>query len=96
MLRNYTQDKPLGYQQIAGLVAATALTVPAGAVICIITPESQAVRWRDDGVAPTATVGYPLSVGAELECTTQNMAGIQFIQQAATATLNITYYGAPL
>ncbi len=96
MQRNYSQDKPLGYQQIVGLAAATALTPPAGTVICIITPETQAVRWRDDGVDPTAAIGYPLAVGIELECTIQVMTAIKFIQQVASATLNISYYGAPL
>jgi hypothetical protein len=92
---NYRNDRPLGYQQIIGLAAATALTVPTGANYAIICTESQDVRWRDDGVNPTAGVGYPLAVGSELEMTS-NLAAIRFIQQAATATLNISYYGFPL
>ena len=51
----------LGYQQITSLTASTALTVPAGATLAVIVPESQSVRWRDDGVAPTASVGMPLT-----------------------------------
>jgi hypothetical protein len=95
MLRNLSKDRPLGYQQIIGAVAATALTVPAGSVYCIIQTEAQALRWRDDGVNPTAAIGYPLAVGNELVYTGQ-LDAFRLIQIAATATINICYYGAPL
>ena len=95
MIRNLSRDRPLGYQQIIGAVASTALTVPAGTVYCIIQTEAQAIRWRDDGVAPTAAIGYPLAVGAELAYSGQ-MDAFRLIQIAATATINIVYYGAPL
>jgi len=89
-----------GYQQIVGLAASTGLTIPtrssqtgiAGTpTVAIITPEGQAVRWRDDGVAPTATVGMPLAVGAVL-IYDGDLTRIRFFQQAATATLNVSYY----
>lgn len=90
----YIAEKPLGYQQITSLSAATALTVPAGTQYALISPESQAVRWRDDGTSPTATVGYPLAVGAELKYTAGSFAIVKFIEQAASAKLNIVYYGS--
>jgi len=95
MKTNYRNDRPLGYQQITSLSAAQTLTVPAGAIYAIVMPEGQDVRWRDDGTAPTATVGYPLAVGNELELTSQ-LAVIQFVQTTASAKLNISYYGFPL
>lgn len=89
----------LGYQQITSLSSATALTVPTKDLnglncrpsIAIITPEAQAVRWRDDGVAPTATVGMPLAVGVTLQYD-GDITKIKFIDQVAGAKLNITYY----
>jgi hypothetical protein len=89
----------MGYQQIASLSSATKLTVPArnlsGLVgtprIAIITPETQAVRWRDDGVAPTASVGMPLAAGVTLQYD-GDLSQIQFIEQTASAKLNISYY----
>jgi len=81
----------LGYQQITSLSASTALTVPTGATMALITPESQAVRWRDDGVAPTSSVGMPVAVGESLNYD-GDLSRIRFIQQAASATLNISYY----
>ena len=89
----------LGYQQITSLGSATALTIPqkdlnglaGSARIAIITAESQAVRWRDDGVAPTASVGMPLAGGVTL-LYDGDLSKIQFIEQTAGAKLNITYY----
>lgn len=82
---------PKGYQQIVGLAASTALTVPAGALVAVITTEGQNVRWRDDGTAPTAAIGFNLNVGQALFYD-GSLAALKFIQQAATATLNISYY----
>lgn len=93
MFPGYRGEQALGYQQITSLSAATGLTVPAGAAFALISPESQAVRWRDDGTNPTATVGYPLPAGAELVCTAAQLSVIKFIEQVASAKLNICYYG---
>lgn len=81
----------LGYQQITSLSAAASLTPPAGATLAIIVCEAQAVRWRDDGTAPSATVGMPLAVGTVMNYD-GNLKGIQFFEQAASAKLNISYY----
>lgn len=89
----------LGYQQITSLSSAANLTVPTNdklgnrqqATIALITPEAQAVRWRDDGIAPTATVGMPLAVGVTLQYD-GDLTSIQFFEQAAGAKLNISYY----
>lgn len=93
MNAGFQADEPLGYQQITSLSAATALTIPSGTSFCIVTPETQAVRWRDDGTNPTATVGYPLDAGVELVYTGAQLARLKFIEQAASAKLNICYYG---
>jgi hypothetical protein len=89
----------LGYQQIATLTSATALTVPLTDVnglscrptIALITPETQGVRWRDDGTAPSASVGMPLAAGVTLQYD-GDLTKIQFIEQTASAKLNISYY----
>lgn len=89
----------MGYQQITSLSASTGLTVPTRTqiglastpAIAIITPEGQAVRWRDDGVAPTAAVGMPLAAGVTLQYD-GDLTKIRFIEQTAGAKLNVTYY----
>lgn len=81
----------LGYQQITSLSASTGLTVPSGATLALIVPETQNVRWRDDGTAPTASVGMPIFVGASLSYD-GDLNRIRFIEQTASATLNVSYY----
>lgn len=81
----------LGYQQITSLSAAAGLTIPTGATMALIIPETQAVRWRDDGTAPTASVGMPVAVGESLNYD-GDLSRIRFIEQTASAKLNISYY----
>jgi len=89
----------LGYQQITSLSSATGLTVPQTDLnglackppLAIITAETQAVRWRDDETAPTASVGMPLAAGATLQYD-GDLTKIRFIEQTASARLNISYY----
>lgn len=83
---------PRGYQQITSLSSAASLTVPSGAKRALIIAESQAVRWRDDGTNPTSSVGMTLSVGETLDYR-GDLSSIKFIESAASAKLNISYYG---
>jgi hypothetical protein len=88
-----------GYQQITDLTASTALTVPikspeglnARPVLALIVAEGAPVRWRDDGVAPSATVGMPIAVGVPFQYD-GDLTKIRFIQQSASGILNISYY----
>lgn len=82
---------PLGIVQITALSAAKGLTVPAGANVAVISPETQAVRYRDDGTAPTATVGIPIAVSQEFVYT-GSLSTIEFIEQTASAKLNVAFY----
>lgn len=89
----------LGYQQITSLSSATNLTVPATDLnglnqrptIALITCEGQAVRWRDDNVNPTASVGMPLAVGVTLQYD-GDLTIIKFIEQVSGGKINISYY----
>ena len=81
----------LGFQQITSLSSATGLTVPAGATRALIAPLTQGIRWRDDGTAPTASVGMPVAAGTYLSYD-GDLKNIKFIETSASAELNITYY----
>jgi hypothetical protein len=88
-----------GYQQITSLSGAAALTVPQRTpegmngkpVFALIVAEGAPVRWRDDGTNPTSSVGMPLAIGVPLQYD-GDLNKIRFIQQSASATLNISYY----
>src|SRR5512135_3184756 len=93
--------RPLGYQQIlaATLASATHLTLPTlpnGMLVGYVVIQcegaaSATVRWRDDGTAPTSTVGMILDGGQELAYT-GDPTMIPFIVDAGSPILNISYY----
>lgn len=83
---------PLGYVQVTSLSSAVGLgTVPTGATIALIQPETTNVRWRDDGSNPTTTVGMILAAGDTL-IYNGNLQAIKFIEITGSAKLNISYY----
>lgn len=85
---NYTD---LGYvQQAVGATSAALTTIPAGAKYAVITVEGAAIRYRLDGVAPTASVGNPAAIGAQITIST-TLSGVRVIQQATGAVINIEY-----
>lgn len=86
------QQFPLGYQQITDLTGVVLLVPPTGACLAVIQAEGAPVRWRDDNVAPSASVGMRLSQNSELQLDVI-LTGVRFIQEAAGAKLNISYYG---
>ena len=88
---------PLGYEQITNLSSAVGLgplttAIPNDTIMVLIQAEAAGVRWRDDGVAPTATVGMILAAGQTFQYTTPDFTRIQFIQMSAGAILNVAYY----
>ena len=78
-------------EQITGLSAVKGLTVPEGTRLVVIEAETQAVRWRDDGTDPSATVGMPLPTGVP-KAYTGDFSAIKFKEQTPSAKLNISYY----
>ena len=61
-----------------------------------VTCETDAVRWRADGTAPTSSVGHVMAAASSLSFTGANykhlIANIQFIKVTNDATLSITYF----
>lgn len=89
----------MGYQQISDVSSAVGLTVPVTtpngssvkANFALIVAETQNVRWRDDGVNPTASVGMLLVAGTPLQYD-GDLNRIKFIETTASAKINISYY----
>lgn len=79
-------------QHNLAITAATSLTVPADALAAQVCVTGTKVNYRWDGTAPTASVGQPLLSGQCFFFAGRNiLAALQFIQTAATATLDVTY-----
>lgn len=84
----------LGYTQITNLSAAVGVgTVPAGTETVLLQAQTQNVRYRDDGTDPTATVGMILVALTMYEFTVAQIARMKFFEAAASAVLNISFYG---
>lgn len=77
----------LGFQQLTPTVA-TNLTVPNGATLAVIV-SAASFTWRDDGTAPTATVGMVWPANVPLYYN-GNLSKIQVIN--ASGTVNVSYY----
>lgn len=91
--------KAFGYQQVAagGTTAAFSLTLPGAAnngplpSFALIQAETQALRWRDDGVDPTTSVGMLIPAGSTLEYFGP-LAKLRLVNATAGAVANISYY----
>lgn len=87
---------PLGYCQLTSVGAATKLSscsggIPAGATMAYIEIEAQAARYRDDGVAPTASVGMPIASGGSIFYA-GTLSAVQIIEQTSGAKVNVLFY----
>lgn len=102
MSPGYKALKSLGYVQITGPDAATTIAsafpggvIPLGTVMLQIIVATQAIRWRDDGTAPTAAIGYPLATGVEMKYEAADFPRLTVISQVAGAIVNVVAYGQP-
>ena len=87
---------PVGFQQLATLSSALGLTPVISLALqpnkfVVLSADTNAIRWRDDGTAPTATIGMRLVPGVDLVYT-GDLTTIKFIEETATSNLNISYY----
>jgi hypothetical protein len=87
---------PCGHQQIStALSAATKLTIPAtcnNPTAILVRTETQAVRFLDDGTAPTTTLGMPLLATDAPFWYEGNIGQIQFIAETDGAVLDVNFY----
>lgn len=91
--------RPLGYQQLTNAVlqASVGLTIPTlpagspGPGFLVIQCQAGAVRWRDDGSAPTSTVGMLIQSGGELTYVGEVRA-IRFITSSGTPICDASIY----
>lgn len=99
-MSNDNEYTPIGFEQLTAFSASKALqSVPNGVVFAEVQAEAQAVRYRHDGAttAPTAAVGMRILTSAvpptRIYGNKTELAKYRFIEETATAKLNITYFG---
>lgn len=94
--------KPKGYRQQT--VSTTALSladltggIPSGATYARIVVETNAIRWRDDGVAATASVGMLQSAASNNEIelnSSEQLRNFSIIRDSADSVISVAYYSA--
>ena len=91
------ERKPEGYGQATVSNTAIALpAIPSKASYAIVNISTQPVRYRDDGTAPTASVGMPVASGEEFVLVSPlQIRNFKVIRSGGTdAELNVVYYSA--
>jgi hypothetical protein len=88
---------PLAYYQLGSLnvaksIAAVINGLPDGCNLMLLQAEGANVRWRDDGVKPTATSGMLLVTGLQPYEYMGDFSAITVIGTAAGAVLNVAFY----
>lgn len=71
--------------------SAQTLTVPVGTVWATLCLEVANARWRDDGTAPTAAVGMPLTSGQCFQYAGP-FGQFQIIAQSGSPVITVAYY----
>jgi hypothetical protein len=86
---------PCGYLQVT-VTTVQSLTIPTACgsnpTLAVIKAETQAVRYRDDGVAPTATVGQPIAVTDAPIPYEGTISALQFIAQTSGGIVDVLLY----
>lgn len=87
--------RPLVYAQETALSGAKNLpSIPTGdrSYRVLVQAEAQAIRWRDDGTDPTASIGMIIPVNTVLEYD-GDINKFRMIETTASAKANVSYYG---
>lgn len=90
-----TYSNPLGHCQLTSVASSTLIStcsggVPASSNYALICVSSAAINWRDDGTAPTASVGNPVASGSCFGFT-GNMAALRVIAQTGSPVVDIDF-----
>lgn len=89
------KGRAVGHGALTVSTTAVALpTIPANASAARITGEAQAMRYRYDGGAPTATAGHELAASGvvELEGRSQITAFLAIRAGGTDGTVRVTYF----
>lgn len=90
---------PLGYCQISAtaLESAVGLSscsggIPTGATMAMLQAETANVRYRDDGTAPTSSVGMQIVSGQNPILYSGTLSAVEFIAASGSPVLDVAFY----
>lgn len=86
----------LGFERVATITSTVVglPNVPKDAMYAYVQADGGALRWRDDGTDPTASIGHYLAANGDRWYTVKNLP-IRFIRdtdEIETTNLHVTYY----
>ncbi len=89
--------KPKGFQHLTtgAIISAASLTVPNGANIALLRiADTGNIRYRDDGVDPTTTVGMVAGVTNEKQplLLRGDLSAIRMISSSGSPNVEVLYY----
>lgn len=92
----YKVEKVCGFQQLATLSSSIGLTIVNGddgtvPNAVLLSAETNSVRYRADGTAPTASVGMRIIKDQQPYLYTGDLKKLAFIEETASAKLNVEY-----
>ena len=82
---------PLGFVQVNVTTARGLPSIPPTATVAVINIEGSAIRWRDDGKAPTLTTGMPIGAGSTFSYSGA-LPAFSMIALAGSSIVNVSYY----
>lgn len=92
MITAEKQQLSLGLESFADLSAVKYLSPHKKAAYAEVQAHTKAVRWRDDGTAPTAAIGHLIPAGKTFRYIGSRLQTFAIIESEASATATVTYY----
>ncbi|MEI6513646.1 MAG: hypothetical protein WCO51_10290 [bacterium] len=90
--KNELSWTPCGYRNFSlGSTATGIPNLPADAIMAIIHVEGISCRWRDDGIAPSASVGMPLTSITPFTYF-GDLSALSFISSGGTVNISLSLY----
>jgi hypothetical protein len=96
---NDRRVRPLGFETLTVTNTAKSLqSIPqlqssAEVKYCLFSADTSAARWRDDGTAPTSSVGMLLPLNIIPCWYAGEIHQLQFIATTGTSNIHVLYYG---
>lgn len=94
-MNNSLKVNPVGYEQLAvGATSGQLISIPAKASRAIVMVEGQPLRYREDGTAPTGSVGVLCVAATRFELESRKaIQGFRAIRSGASdSAVSVLYY----